>query len=68
MMIKIQFSKMHIYFRIVMEYELLWLKNEVFVSDRVLLNMNLSSMISSEFIPNISSYKQAAGEQIPKNI
>lgn len=51
-----------------MEYELLWLNSEVFMSNRVLLSMNLSSMISSEFIPNISSYKQVAGEQIPKNI
>lgn len=54
-----------------MEYELLWLKMKylwVLGTDRVLLSMNLSSIISSEFIPNISSYKQAAGEQIPKDI
>lgn len=51
-----------------MEYELLWLNSEVFMSNRVLLSMNLSSMISSQFISNISSYKQVAGEQIPKNI
>ena len=51
-----------------MEYELLWLKNEVFMSNRILSSMNLSSMISSEFIPNISSYKQVTGEQTPKNI
>ena len=41
---------------------------ELFMSNRVLLRVNLNSMLVSEFISKISACKQIIGKQTPKNI